>query len=67
MPTTAKEHASIISAVQVGRQEPVMVLRVDNDKGYIDLSKRFVALPCSTVDGDTCLGTQLSYGWRAGG
>jgi S1 RNA binding domain len=26
--------------MQVGRQEPVMVLRVDNDKGYIDLSKR---------------------------
>lgn len=25
---------------QVGRQEPVMVLRVDKDKGYIDLSKR---------------------------
>jgi hypothetical protein len=26
--------------LQVGRQEPVMVLRVDKDKGYIDLSKR---------------------------
>jgi hypothetical protein len=25
---------------QVGRVEPVMVLRVDKDKGYIDLSKR---------------------------
>lgn len=28
---------------QVGRQEPVMVLRVDKDKGYIDLSKRRVS------------------------
>ena len=28
-------------SMQVGRQEPVMVLRVDNDKGYIDLSKRY--------------------------
>ena len=28
---------------QVGRQEPVMVLRVDKEKGYIDLSKRRVA------------------------
>jgi hypothetical protein len=30
-------------AHQVGRVEPVMVLRVDKEKGYIDLSKRCVA------------------------
>jgi translation initiation factor 2 subunit 1 len=29
-------------ALQVGRIEPVMVLRVDKEKGYIDLSKRCV-------------------------
>jgi translation initiation factor 2 subunit 1 len=29
--------------LQVGRQEPVMVLRVDKEKGYIDLSKRCAA------------------------
>lgn len=29
--------------MQVGRQEPVMVLRVDKEKGYIDLSKRRVS------------------------
>lgn len=31
------------AALQVGRQEPVMVLRVDKEKGYIDLSKRRVS------------------------
>lgn len=31
------------ATLQVGRQEPVMVLRVDKEKGYIDLSKRRVA------------------------
>ncbi|KAL6541629.1 hypothetical protein OROGR_011115 [Orobanche gracilis] len=34
---------SISSLIKVGRIEPVMVLRVDKDKGYIDLSKRRVA------------------------
>jgi translation initiation factor 2 subunit 1 len=29
---------SISSLIKVGRQEPSMVLRVDRDKGYIDLS-----------------------------
>eukprot|EP00894_Picocystis_sp_ML_P002522 jgi/Pico_ML_1/53039/g3659.t1 len=31
---------SINKLIKVGRQEPVMVLRVDTEKGYIDLSKR---------------------------
>eukprot|EP00245_Coleochaete_scutata_P013848 TRINITY_DN5742_c0_g2_i1.p1 TRINITY_DN5742_c0_g2~~TRINITY_DN5742_c0_g2_i1.p1 ORF type:complete len:341 (-),score=93.97 TRINITY_DN5742_c0_g2_i1:603-1625(-) len=34
---------SIASLIKVGRQEPVMVLRVDKEKGYIDLSKRRVS------------------------
>lgn len=34
---------SIGSLIRVGRQEPVMVLRVDKEKGYIDLSKRRVS------------------------
>ena len=34
---------SINKLIKVGRQEPVMVLRVDRDKGYIDLSKRRVS------------------------
>eukprot|EP00197_Chlamydomonas_leiostraca_P003036 CAMPEP_0202868596 /NCGR_PEP_ID=MMETSP1391-20130828/10964_1 /ASSEMBLY_ACC=CAM_ASM_000867 /TAXON_ID=1034604 /ORGANISM="Chlamydomonas leiostraca, Strain SAG 11-49" /LENGTH=440 /DNA_ID=CAMNT_0049548781 /DNA_START=154 /DNA_END=1477 /DNA_ORIENTATION=+ len=33
---------SINKLIKVGRQEAVMVLRVDKDKGYIDLSKRRV-------------------------
>lgn len=32
-----------VATPQVGRQEPVMVLRVDKEKGYIDLSKRRVS------------------------
>jgi hypothetical protein len=34
---------SISSLIKVGRQEPVMVLRVDKEKGYIDFSKRRVS------------------------
>uniref|UniRef100_A0A061R4U7 Translation initiation factor eIF-2 alpha subunit n=1 Tax=Tetraselmis sp. GSL018 TaxID=582737 RepID=A0A061R4U7_9CHLO len=34
---------SIGKLIKVGRQEPVMVLRVDKEKGYIDLSKRRVS------------------------
>lgn len=34
---------SISSLIKVGRQEPVMVVRVDKEKGYIDLSKRRVS------------------------
>ena len=34
---------SIGKLIKVGRIEPVMVLRVDEDKGYIDLSKRRVS------------------------
>lgn len=34
---------SINKLIKVGRQEPVMVLRVDEEKGYIDLSKRRVS------------------------
>jgi len=34
---------SIAKLIKVGRQEPVMVLRVDKEKGYIDLSKRRVS------------------------
>jgi translation initiation factor 2 subunit 1 len=34
---------SIQKLIRVGRNEVVMVLRVDRDKGYIDLSKRRVS------------------------
>lgn len=33
---------SVQKLIKVGRQEPVMVVRVDKEKGYIDLSKRRV-------------------------
>lgn len=38
-----KRIRSITRIIKVGRQEPVMVLRVDKEKGYIDLSKRRVS------------------------
>lgn len=41
---------SVNSLIKVGRIEPVMVLRVDKEKGYIDLSKRRV----SEEDIQTC-------------
>jgi len=34
---------SVNKLIKVGRTEPVMVLRVDREKGYIDLSKRRVS------------------------
>ncbi|XP_026420674.1 eukaryotic translation initiation factor 2 subunit alpha homolog [Papaver somniferum] len=34
---------SVNSVIKVGRQEPVMVITVDGDRGYIDLSKRRVS------------------------
>jgi translation initiation factor 2 subunit 1 len=34
---------SVASLVRIGRQETAIVLRVDHDKGYVDLSKRRVS------------------------
>ncbi|OAY79605.1 eukaryotic translation initiation factor 2 subunit alpha homolog [Ananas comosus] len=34
---------SVSALIKVGRQEPAIVIRVDRDKGYIDLSKRRVS------------------------
>jgi len=42
---------SVNKLIKVGRQEPVMVLRVDAEKGYIDLSKRRV----SPEDAQACV------------
>ena len=41
---------SINKLIRMGRTEPVVVIRVDKDKGYIDLSKRRV----STEDMEKC-------------
>eukprot|EP00210_Caulerpa_lentillifera_P003979 g3797.t1 len=38
-----KRIRSITKIIKVGRREPVLVLRVDPEKGYIDLSKRRVS------------------------
>uniref|UniRef100_A0A6S9BZZ1 S1 motif domain-containing protein n=1 Tax=Ditylum brightwellii TaxID=49249 RepID=A0A6S9BZZ1_9STRA len=40
---TRRRIRSIYKLIRVGRNEVVMVLRVDKDKGYIDLSKRRVS------------------------
>lgn len=40
---TSSGKIQVTLMMQVGRQEPVMVLRVDKEKGYIDLSKRRVS------------------------
>ena len=40
---TRRRIRSVSKLIKVGRVEPVMVLRVDKDKGYIDLSKRRVS------------------------
>ena len=42
---------SVQKLIKVGRSEPVMVLRVDKEKGYIDLSKRRV----SPEDAEACV------------
>ncbi|GLJ30662.1 hypothetical protein SUGI_0607230 [Cryptomeria japonica] len=34
---------SLSSLIKVGRQEAIMVLHVDKEKGYIDLSKCYVS------------------------
>lgn len=47
--------------VQVGRQEPVMVLRVDKEKGYIDLSKRRVAAEDIQVGFQRCSLSHLHF------
>ena len=44
---------SILFSPQVGRIEPVMVLRVDKEKGYIDLSKRLVSKIRELQNNDT--------------
>lgn len=41
--TLRRRIRSIAKLIKVGRVEPVMVLRVDEEKGYIDLSKRRVS------------------------
>jgi len=38
---TRRRIRSVSKLIKVGRIEPVMVLRVDKEKGYIDLSKRY--------------------------
>lgn len=56
---------SVQKLIKVGRQEPVMVLRVDKDKGYIDLSKRRVSPEDLAVSQLASQGTAGAAGrWR---
>jgi transcriptional accessory protein Tex/SPT6 len=52
---------SVQKLIKVGRQEPVMVLRVDKEKGYIDLSKRRVGQEDLAVSEKTLLGLDFSF------
>lgn len=38
-----RRYRSITKLIRVGRQEVAIVVRVDTDKGYVDLSKKRVA------------------------
>lgn len=52
---------SVQKLIKVGRQEPVMVLRVDKEKGYIDLSKRRVGQEDLAVRKKNLLGLGFSF------
>ncbi len=54
---------SINKLIRVGRTETVVVIRVDKDKGYIDLSKRRV----SPEDIERCLEQVSKAKVRKGG
>ena len=57
---------SVQKLIKVGRQEPVMVLRVDKEKGYIDLSKRRVSPEDLAVSGQPGLGRR-GWAWMCDG
>ena len=63
---------SINKLIRVGRTEPVVVIRVDKDKGYIDLSKRRVSPEdierCTEVfsKGKVCENIQITLTLRCG-
>ena len=63
---------SINKLIRVGRTEPVVVIRVDKDKGYIDLSKRRVSPEdierCTEVfsKGKVCENIQIPLTLRCG-
>ncbi|KAH7537603.1 hypothetical protein FEM48_Zijuj03G0110500 [Ziziphus jujuba var. spinosa] len=57
---------SVNSVLKVGRIEPMMVLRVESDKGYVDLSKRRVSEDDIQACNERCLLFQDLYvhvGW----